>query len=71
MDWTHWIVCERHGLDCFTPLDLNEDGSVSVVIGLALLVPQEHIIERGAKKIIRVDDEYELTNPRVEWESAA
>lgn len=65
MHWTHWIVCSGRGLDTFTPFEPNPDGSVNIVYGFALMTDIDDVIKGGALKIVRVDDEYELTNPRV------
>lgn len=65
---TGYIVCERNGMDCFTPYERNDDGTINIVYGLALLGFDMEEMKKRADKIVRVDDEYELTNPRVEWE---
>jgi hypothetical protein len=69
MDWEHWIVCDRNGVDCFTPVEPQPDGSVNVVYGFAFITNLEGLQKcHPVKTVLRVDDEYEMTNPRPEFD---
>lgn len=71
MAWTHWLVTQKYGMDWFTPYELHDDGSFSVVLGMVIGTTLDELKKNHpVKKVVRVDDEYELTNPRIEWEVA-
>ena len=59
----HWIVCTCDGVDTYTPIEINERGELTeIVYGMALVgFKQEDIVKRGAKTILRVEDEYDLS----------
>lgn len=71
MDWTHWLMTERDGMSEFTPYEPHEDGTFDVVTGFCLVTSKEAIIEKGATKIVQVDDIYELGNPRLIYDISA
>lgn len=67
--WKHWIVCDQGAGDCFTPVEALEDGSMNVVYGLAIITTLDALKERWpVETVIRVDDEYGLTNSRIEYD---
>jgi len=69
-EWSIWIVCNEHGHDTYIPLEPHEDGEYfDVILGFNLITTLENLKETfPVKRVVRVDDPYELTNPRIEYE---
>lgn len=67
--WKHWIVCDQGMGDCFTPVEPLDGGGMNIVYGLAIVTTLDDLKEHWpVETVIRVDDEYELTNSRIEYD---
>lgn len=65
-EWQDWIMCG----DEFSPIELHEDGTANVVVGLCLLTSLDEMKKR-ARRIFEVDDIFTAANPRLIFENTA
>jgi hypothetical protein len=66
----YYMMCERKGVQEFTPYEPLPDGGVNIIYGMCLITSLENVIAGGALKVVQVDDPYDLTNPRVFYDAA-
>lgn len=71
MNWDRWLMTEHADFREFTPYEVHADGSFDVIVGMCLITSLDEIIERGAVKVVQVDDIDTLENPRIVFERPA
>lgn len=65
MSWENWIAVPMQGdpldgglMEC-TPVEIADDGTQSIVIGMCLITNLPALVQRGAKRVMEVTDTFE------------
>ena len=68
--WDYWLMEEKDGMEHFTPIEFNEDGSLKAIVTGMLLVSSLDAMKECAKAIWRVNDLEDCEAALKVWDAA-